>query len=90
MHRVPEKAVFGTEYLFRTVEAFFYTECIKCIICTKCTTRTACNAQSTRQFRTTWRIAKMLSIYVLARCDKTNLSGPMKKHTTWQVISLPQ
>ena len=51
---------------------------------------TACNAQSTRQFRTTWRIAKMLSVYVLARCDKTHLSGPMKKHTTWQVFRQPK
>ena len=43
-----------------------------------------------RQFRTTWRVIKELSIYVSARCNKTHLSGPMKKHTTWQVFSLPQ
>ena len=43
-----------------------------------------------RQFRTTWRVAKELSIYVSVCCDKTHLSGPMKKHTTWQVFSLPQ
>ena len=29
MRRVPEKPVFGTEYLFRTVEACFYTECFR-------------------------------------------------------------
>ena len=41
-----------------------------------------------RQFRTTWRVSKELSIYVSARCNKTHRSGPMKKHTTWQVFRL--
>ena len=32
MRRVPEEAVFGTEYLFRAGNACFYTECFrKCV-----------------------------------------------------------